>query len=186
MPIDDRWFLSDTTQGDIKGMIIDRDTPAGTFAKHPHCRDAHGSTVLLLHRGRPALQPPENRPEDAEDHQWQPAKILEALPGLLHCVHLGRPDLLMDLAQGLRIRRSDDVDNGLLLPCHLTLNQRRHVHVIKHDQVLAAFAIRLHGLILIDCLCQAGDNERRERQRLPSVRFVVLQKLVGFGHIDVD
>src|SRR5713101_1735214 len=184
--VDDPWFLSDTTQGEIKGMVIDRDAPTGTLAKHTHCRDTRGSTVLLLHRGRPALHPPENRPEDSEDHQRQPAKILEALPGLLYCIHLGCPDLVMDLAKSLLIRGSDDVDNGLLLLCHLTLNHCSHVHIIKHEEVFAAFAVRLQGLVLIDRFCQTGDNESRERQGLPSGRFVFLQKLAGFGQIDVD
>src|SRR5713226_5899817 len=151
--VDDPWFLSDPTQGEIKGMVIDRDAPARTLAKHTHCRDTHGSTVLLLHRGRPALHPPEHWPEDSEDHQRQPPKILETFPGLLHCIHLSRPDLVMDLAKSLLIRGSDDGDNGLFLASHLTLNGSRHVHVIKEDKLLAAFAACLQGLVLIDRFC---------------------------------
>ena len=92
----------------------------------------------------------------------------------------------MNLVEGLLIRGSDDVDNGLLLSCHVTLNRGRHVHLIKQDEVLAAFATRLQGFVLIDRLCQTGDDERRERQGLPSFRLVFPQKLAGPGHIDFD
>ena len=33
--IDDPWFLSDTTQGEIKGMVIDRDAPASALPNIP-------------------------------------------------------------------------------------------------------------------------------------------------------
>jgi hypothetical protein len=103
LPVDDAWFLGNATQSKIKRMVIDRDAPAGTLAKHAYCRYAHGPTILLLHMRKPALYPPENWPEDSEDHQRQPPKILETFPGLLHRIHLGRPDLVMNLAKGLLI-----------------------------------------------------------------------------------
>src|SRR5713226_7075140 len=37
VPVDDSWLLSDATQSQIKGMIVDRDSPTSTFAKHPNC-----------------------------------------------------------------------------------------------------------------------------------------------------
>ncbi len=156
--IDDPRFLSDATHGEIKGMVIDRDPPDSTFAKHPNRRDTYGASVPFLYRGIPAFHPPEHQPEDSEDHQWHPAKILESLPGLLRCLHLGLPDLVKDLAKGLLIGGSDDVDNRLLLPRHVTLDRCCHIHLIKHREVLAAFVAGLHGLVFINCFCQTGNR----------------------------
>src|SRR6266566_6245202 len=152
----------------------------------PNMPTADMPTVLLLHMRKPALHPPENWPDDSEDHQRQPSKILETFPGLLHCIHLSRPNFLMNLSEGLLIRRSDNIDNGLLLASHVTLNQGRHVHLIKQDKVLPAFVTGMQRFVLVHCLCQTGDNECCERERLSGVRFMFPQELASPGHIDFD
>src|SRR5579875_3846471 len=184
--INDPRLLSNPAQGEIKRVVVNGNAPARAFAKHPHRRNPDGPAIPLLHRGRPALYPPEQRPEGSKGHQWQPAKVLESPPGLLHGIHLGRPDFMMNLVKGLPVCRPDDIDNGLLLPAHLTLNRGCHVHVIKHGQALTPLAARLHRFVLIDCFCHAGNDECRERQRLSRSRFVLLQKLVSSGHINLD
>jgi hypothetical protein len=79
-----------------------------------------------------------------------------------HALHLGCPDLLMNLAHGLAIGCSDNGGNGLLLASHIMLNREMHVYILKQDEVLAAFATGLHGFVLIHGFCQAGREERRE------------------------
>jgi hypothetical protein len=54
----------------------------------------------------------------------------------------------MNLAEGLSIGCSDDVGNVLLLASCLTLNDRRHIHLIKDDKVLPALAIRMYRFVL--------------------------------------
>src|SRR5438105_10945752 len=51
LSIGDTRFRSYAAQGKINGMVIDRDAPARTFAKHSYCRHAHCPPVLLLHLG---------------------------------------------------------------------------------------------------------------------------------------
>src|SRR6266496_4042123 len=77
-------------------------------------------------------------------------------------LHLGCPDLVMDLAHGLAIGCSDNGGNDLFLTSHLMLNRGIHVHLLKQDEVLAALATGLHGFVLIHCFCQTGNEERRE------------------------
>jgi hypothetical protein len=52
--------------------------------------------------------------------------------------------------------------------------------------VLPALATRMQGFVLINGVCQTGDDERRERQGLPGFRLVFPQKLASPGHIDFD
>jgi hypothetical protein len=47
-------------------------------------------------------------------------------------------------------------------------------------------AKRVHGLVLIDGLGQAADDERGERQGLPGFRFLVAQEGAGLGDIDLQ
>ena len=94
---------------------------------------------------------------------------VETLPGFCHVLHLGCPDLVMNLSKGLAIGGSDNVGNDFRVSSHVTLNRGIHVHLIKQDEVFAAFAIGLHGFVLIDGFCQADSEERRERQDSPVV-----------------
>jgi hypothetical protein len=64
------------------------------------------------------------------------------------------------------------------------LNLSVHIHILKEDELIPAFAIRLHGFVLIDGFCQAGNEECRERQGLPSFCFVLPQASARLGHID--
>src|SRR5439155_24780315 len=43
-----------------------------------------------------------------------------------------------------------------------------------------------HGFVLIDGFCQAGNEERRERQGLSSDRFVLPEVSARPGHIDFE
>src|SRR6266702_773519 len=189
LPIDDPRFLNDAAQGNIKGMVVDRDTPAATFAKHPDCRYAHGPTVLLLHPWIRLTHPAEAPPADSEERgrqETQPMGSAEALPGSFYLLHLGRPDLVMKLSEGLLIRGSDDVDNGLLLASYVALDRGRHVALIKQAEVLATFATCLQGVVLIDRSRHTGGDERREREGLPRFRFVIPQERARPGHIDFE
>ena len=103
-----------------------------------------------------------------------------------HAPHLGGPDFAMNLAHGLAIGCSEDVGHGLLLTSHIMLNREIHVYILKQEEVLAAFAHGLHGFVLLDGLCQAGNEERRERQGLPSFRFLVSELSACLAHIDCD
>src|SRR5947199_3863353 len=166
LPVNDAWLRSYATQGNIDGMVVDRDAPAAAFPEHPDCRYAHCPTVFLLHLRIHLTHPAEGPPADSDEHHRQepePVRGCETLPGFTHLLHLGCPDLVMNLAEGLLIGGSDDVDNGLLLASHLTLNRGRHIHFIKKDEVLAAFATRMQGCVLTNGVCQTGDDERCER-----------------------
>src|SRR6266581_6296532 len=92
----------------------------------------------------------------------------------------------MNLSKGLAIGGSDNVVNDFRVSSHVTLNRGIHVHLIKQDEVFAAFAIGLHGFVLIDGFCQADSEERRERQGLPRGRFVLSQECARPGHIDFE
>ena len=52
--------------------------------------------------------------------------------------------------------------------------------------MLAAFATCLHSFVLLDGFCQAGNEERRERQGLSGVRFLVPEVSARPAHIDFD
>src|SRR6266849_3476893 len=185
----DARFLSDATEGDINSMVVDRDAPACTLPKHSYCRYAHRPPVLLLHLWIRPTHPAEGPPADSDEHhrqESQPAYSCEALPSFFHLLHLSCPDLVMNLAEGLLIRGSDDVDNGLLLPCHFALNRDRYVHLIKQDEMLPAFATRMQRFVLIDCFSHTNNDEHRERQGLSGFRLVVPQELASPGHIDFD
>jgi hypothetical protein len=45
------------------------------------------------------------------------------------------------------------------------LNLCVHIHILKEDELIPAFAIRLHGFVLIDGFCQAGNEECRGTRR---------------------
>ena len=92
----------------------------------------------------------------------------------------------MQLAEGLAVRRPDDVGHDEFLASHVTLNIGQHVHLLKQDEALPALAKRLHGFVLLDGFRQAGNEERRERQGLPSFCFVLPQVSARPGHIDFE
>jgi len=92
----------------------------------------------------------------------------------------------MDLAEGLAIGGSEDVDHGLLLAMHFMLNLCVHIHILKEDELIPAFAIGLHGFVLIDGFGQAGNEECRERQGLPSCCLVLPKVSAHPGHIDFE
>jgi hypothetical protein len=56
---------------------------------------------------------------------------------------------------------------------YVMLNLGVHVHLLKEDELIPACAIDLHGFVLLDGVCQAGNEERRERQELSRGRFVL-------------
>src|SRR5213080_238047 len=103
-----------------------------------------------------------------------------------HVLHLGCPDLVMNLEHGLAIGCSDNVGNGLLLASHVMLNRKIDVYLIKQDDALAAKASGLHRFVLIDGLCQTGSEERRERKGLPRFRFMVPQERTCPGYVDFE
>jgi hypothetical protein len=92
----------------------------------------------------------------------------------------------MYLAEGLAVGCSDRVVNDLLLPGHVTLNLGSHVHFIEQNETLAALAKSLHIFVFVDGLCQAGNDERREREGLSCFRFVLSQERARPAHIDFD
>src|SRR6266581_3557342 len=65
----------------------------------------------------------------------------------------------------------------LLLATHFTLNLRRHVHFIKQDEVLPAFATRMQGFVLIYCLRQTGRYKCCKRQGFAGSRLVITKVL---------
>src|SRR5438034_3209780 len=182
LPIHDAWLLGDAAQGEEEAMDGRGGyAPATSFAKHPHCCYSYRTKEFLLH-----LWIPLHSPEESEEKNRQELKRFETLPGFWHVLHLGCLDLVMDLAEGLSIGGSDGVGNGLLLASHVTLNLDHHIHIIKQDEILPAFATCLHGFVLIDCFSQARREERRERQGLPGFRLVFPQKRARPGHIDFE
>src|SRR5207237_1368995 len=70
--------------------------------------------------------------------------------GFCHVLHLGGPDLVMNLAHGLVIGCSDNGGHGERVPSLATLNIGQHVHLLKEDEVLAALATCLQGFVLLD------------------------------------
>ena len=164
LPVDDAWLLGNAAQRNIEGVAGERDTTAGTFPKHANCCYAHRPHVLCPHLGRCSPSPPEDPPTDSEEEGRQELKRFEThtLRGLCHVLHLSGPDLVMNLAEGFAIGCSDSVGNGWLLAIQFTLNLCVHVHILKDEEPTPAFTIRLYGFVLIDCFCQAGNDERRE------------------------
>jgi len=189
VPINDTRLLTDATQRNHECWGGWRDAPTCTFPKHANCRYAHSPPVLLLHlwirSTYPEVDPKEGSEEKGRQEQ-QPIYCFETLQDFCHWFPLGCPDLVMNLAEGLAIGCSDGILNGWHLASHIALNRGRHIHIIKQDEVLAAFATCLHGFVLTHCLSQAGNDERRERQGLPSFRFLVPQERARPGHIDFD
>jgi len=182
VPVDDAWLLGDATQGEEEAM--DRRggyAPATPFAEHPNSCYSYRTKEFLLH-----LWIPLHPPEESEEKNRQELKRFETLPGFRHVLHLGYPDLVMNLSEGLSIGGSDGVGNGLRMSSHVALNLGHHIHIIKQNEVLAAFATCLHGFVLIDGFSQARREERHERQRLPGFRLVFPQKRARPGHIDFD
>jgi hypothetical protein len=188
LPVDDAWLLGDAAQRNIEGMAGERDTPAGTFPKHANRRYTHRPYVLRPHLGIHLTYPPKDPPADSEEKGRQERKRFEThtLRGLCHVLSLGCPDFVMHLSKGLAIGCSDGVRNGWLLAIHVTLNLGVHVHILKEDKLIPTFAIRLHGFALIDRFCQAGNDERRERQGLPGFRFVLPKVSACPGYIDFE
>ena len=90
----------------------------------------------------------------------------------------------MNLAYGLAVGSSNDGGHDVFLASHVMLNREIHVHLLKHDEALAAKASGLHGFVLIDGFCQASCEERRERQGLLSIRLMLSQASARPGHID--
>src|SRR5712692_84927 len=160
-----------------------RDTPARTVPKHAYCRDAHRPHVLLP---QPWMRSPYPGEDPEVGFKEKSRKGLKPHQVFCHILHLGCPDLVMNLAQGLAIGCSDNGRQDLFLASHVMLNREIHVHLIKQDEALAAFAIGLHGFVLSDGLCQAGSEERRERQGLPSLRLVLSEVSARPGHIDFE
>src|SRR5437868_13081273 len=76
-------------------------------------------------------------------------------------------DIVMDLAESLAFGCSDFGGHDLCTAIHVRLNIGRHVHILKQDEVLPTFATCLHGFVLIDGFCHAGNDESCERQGLP-------------------
>jgi hypothetical protein len=62
---------------------------------------------------------------------------------------------LVDLVEALVVGAPNDVARRGARPIDAALNWQAHVHIVKHDQMLAAFQIRLHGLVLIHRTRQA-------------------------------
>ena len=103
MPIDDAWLLGDATQGEEEAMDGRGGyAPATPFAEHPHCRYSYRTKEFLLH-----LWIPLHPPGESEEESRQELKRFETLPGFWHVLHLGCPDLVMNLAHGLSIRKRD-------------------------------------------------------------------------------
>ena len=111
---------------------------------------------------------------------------IEAVPQGFYLPHLRFPDLLMNLAEGLLVGCADESANGLRVSSHVTLNERRHIHLLKQDKVLAASPIRVQGFVLIHRVCHTSDDERCERQRFSGPGLVLPQERARPGHIDFE
>src|SRR6266699_151751 len=189
-PVNDISFHANTAHRNIECLGGGwRDAPSGLFPKHTNRREAHRPKDVLLHLWIRSTYTPEGPKETSDQkgrQEQHPVLVCGRCPGFYLFSHLGCPDLLMNLSEGLLIRCSNDVDSGLLLASHVTLNRGRHVHFIKQDKVLPAFIICLHGFVLIDRFSQARRDECRERQGLSGVRFVLPQERARSGHIDFD
>jgi hypothetical protein len=66
----------------------------------------------------------------------------------------------MDLAEGLAIRRADDVRQRHAAA--LGFDQRDDIDLVKDDQPVTPILVSLHPPILIDRLRQTRHNERGE------------------------
>src|SRR2546428_2614010 len=159
-PVHHTWFLRNAAHRHherCRGGY--RDAPARTVPKHAYCRDTYRPYILLPHLWMRSPYPGED-PEVGFKEKSR--KGLKPHHVFCHVLHLGCPDLVMNLAHGLAIGCSDNGGKDLFLTSHLMLNRGIHVHLIKQDETLAAFAIGLHCFMFVNGFCQAGNEERRE------------------------
>src|SRR6266700_3724038 len=183
-PVHNTWFLRNAAHRHHECCRRGyRDAPARAVPKHAYCRDTHRPHVLLPHLWLRSPSPGEDPEVGFKEQSRQGLKPHQVF---CHVLHLGCPDLVMNLAHGLAIGGSDNGGNDLFLTSHLMLNRGIHVYLLKQDEVLAAFATGLHRFVLIDGFCQAGNEERRERQGLSSDRFVLPEVSACPGHIDFE
>src|SRR5260370_6120852 len=121
-PVNDPRLLANAAHRNPEGMGGERNSPSSPFPKHPHGCDAHRPPVFLPHLGR-SFSHPHHHAKGRKQHQPGPLDGFETLPGLCHVLHLGGPDLLMNLAQGLTIGCSDDGGANLFLAHPATLHR---------------------------------------------------------------
>src|SRR6266487_129914 len=184
LPVNDAWLLAYAAHCHhecCRGGY--RDTSARTVPKHAYCRDAHRPHILLPQPWMRSPSPGEEPEVGLRSESWQGLNPRQVF---CHVLHLCGPDLVMNLAYGLAISCSDNVGYDLFLACHVMLNRKIDVHILKQYDVLAAKAYGLHGFVLIDSFCQAGRKECRERQGLPSGRLVLSEVSACPGHIDFE
>ncbi len=89
-----------------------------------------------------------------------------------HPVGLYRADLLVDLLVGLVVGASDDMRRQDALFSDLVFDHEPDVHVVKHDELFAAFPVGLDRLVFVHRTRQAGDQVTGEGQLLSGFCFV--------------
>src|SRR5512133_1466080 len=89
----------------------------------------------------------------------------------------------MDFQVRLVVGSADDVRDRGALRTQLALDRHEDVHVVEYDQVLTAFGVCLHRLVLIHSPPEAKGQVAGKRQRFAGLGFILVDKLPGTGHI---
>ena len=95
-------------------------------------------------------------------------------------------DLLVDGAQALLIRCSNDMRADDLLAVHLDLEHGVDIHLIKNDQLVAPTSVGLHMPVHVNGVPQAGHDEGAERKLLAGTGLVLADQLAGQRDVHLD
>ena len=80
----------------------------------------------------------------------------------------------MDFKVRLVVGSADDVGDRGARRTQLALDRHEDVYVVEYDQVLTAFGVCLHRLVLIHSLPEAEGQVAGKRQRFAGLGFLLV------------
>lgn len=158
--LDQYRLLGDATDDNVDRQKGDRHPPTGPLTEHTNGGEPDGpgeslDGVRISHQDAPDRHPYEGGQPAKEG---RPAEPLHPA-GLLDLARLGGPDLVVNLAEGLLIRRPDDVGRAHTPPIHLALDHGIDVDVVETDDLPLAAPVGVDRSILRYRCRQAIDEE---------------------------
>ena len=77
----------------------------------------------------------------------------------------------------------DDMPHQCSLLANFLFDHQPHVYIVKHDECLSPFPVRLDRLILIHSPRQAVDQETGKGERLTGACLVLCDEAARDGHV---